>query len=142
MTSSALFGFAINIANDALTSGSIDSVTDASFPVPGAIPLEFDRQFNASISGRDTMGPFGLGWLVWQIAPPAADSAGNVTISRRRIATFLYTKELRRQLHRPRFGEYGTLHSQQWCVSVRRDRRHNHRVQFQRHARMRTRYQR
>ena len=56
-----LFGFAINTANNALTTGSLDSVTDASFPVPGAIPLEFDRQFNSSISGRDTMGPFGYG---------------------------------------------------------------------------------
>ena len=53
-----LFAFAINTANDALTNGSLDSVTDASFPVPGAIPLDFVRQFNASISGRDTMGPF------------------------------------------------------------------------------------
>jgi hypothetical protein len=71
-----LFGFAINTANDAGTTGSIDSVTDASFPVPGAIPLEFDRQFNASISGRDTMGPFGLGWTDnWQISA-SADSAG------------------------------------------------------------------
>ena len=76
-----LFGFAINIANDALTTGSIDSVTDASFPVPGAIPLDFVRQFNASISGRDTMGPFGLGWTDnWQISA-SADSQGNVTIS-------------------------------------------------------------
>ena len=76
-----LFGFAINTANDAMTNGSLDSVTDASFPVPGAIPLVFDRQFNASISGRDTMGPFGLGWTDnWQISA-SADSQGNVTIS-------------------------------------------------------------
>lgn len=39
-----LFGCVINTANDALTAGSIDSVTDASFPVPGAIPLGFVRQ--------------------------------------------------------------------------------------------------
>ena len=76
-----LFGFAINTANDALTTGAIDSVTDASFPVPGAIPLDFVRQFNASISGRDTIGPFGYGWTdSWQISA-SDDSAGNVTIT-------------------------------------------------------------
>jgi IPT/TIG domain len=36
-----LFSFAMNAGNNALTTGSLDSVTDASFPVPGAIPLEF-----------------------------------------------------------------------------------------------------
>ena len=74
-----LFGFAIS--SDAVTSGSLDSVSGTSFPVPGAIPLVFDRQFNGHpISGRDTMGPFGLGWTDnWQISA-GADSQGNVTI--------------------------------------------------------------
>ena len=97
-----LFGFAINTANDALTTGSIDSVTDASFPVPGAIPLDFVRQFNASISGRDTMGPFGLGWTDnWQISA-SADSRGQRHDQRRRLAA-LFRDQLRRHLHaRPR----------------------------------------
>ena len=102
-----LFGFAINSANDALTSGSIDSVTDASFPVPGAIPLEFDRQFNASISGRDTLGPFGMGWTDnWQISA-SADSQGNVTISD--DGSLLYFAINSDGTYTPAPGEYGTL---------------------------------
>jgi hypothetical protein len=57
-----LFGFALSIANDQIIDAPIDSVTDAAFPVPGAIPLTFARQFNDSLSNRETMGPFGLGW--------------------------------------------------------------------------------
>ena len=102
-----LFGFAINIANNAVTTGSIDSVTDASFPVPGAIPLEFDRQFNASISGRDTMGPFGFGWTDnWQISA-SADSQGNVTISD--DGSLLYFAKNSDGTYTPAPGEYGTL---------------------------------
>ena len=102
-----LFGFAINTANDALTTGSIDSVTDASFPVPGAIPLEFDRQFNASISGRETIGPFGLGWTDnWQISA-SADSAGNVTIADDGSLLFFTKNSDGSYTDAP--GEYGTL---------------------------------
>ncbi len=102
-----LFGFAINTANDALTTGAIDSVTDASFPVPGAIPLDFVRQFNASISGRDTMGPFGYGWTDnWQISA-SADSAGNVTISD--DGSLLYFAINSNGGYTPAPGDYGTL---------------------------------
>ena len=102
-----LFGFAINVANDSATNGSLDSVTDASFPVPGAIPLEFDRQFNFSISGRDTMGPFGLGWTDnWQISA-SADSLGNVTISDDGASlSFAINSD---GSYTPAPGEYGTL---------------------------------
>jgi len=102
-----LFGFAINIANDAVTNGSLDSVTDASFPVPGAIPLVFDRQFNSSISGRDTMGPFGVGWTDnWQISA-SADSQGNVTISD--DGSLLYFAKNSDGSYADAPGEYGTL---------------------------------
>ena len=102
-----LFGFAINTANDALTTGSLDSVTDASFPVPGAIPLDFVRQFNSSISGRDTMGPFGYGWTDnWQISA-SADSSGNVTISDDGSLLYFAMQSDGSYLDAP--GEYGTL---------------------------------
>ncbi len=102
-----LFGFAINTANNAGTTGAIDSVTDASFPVPGAIPLDFVRQFNASISGRDTMGPFGYGWTDnWQISA-SADSAGNVTLSD--DGSLLYFAVNSNGSYTPAPGEYGTL---------------------------------
>ena len=102
-----LFGFAINNANDALTTGSIDSVTDASFPVPGTIPLVFARQFNASISGRDTIGPFGYGWTDnWQISA-SADAQGNVTIHD--DGSLLYFAKNTDGSYTPSPGEYGTL---------------------------------
>jgi RHS repeat-associated protein len=102
-----LFAFAINTANDALTNGSLDSVTDASFPVPGAIPLDFVRQYSASISGRDTTGPFGLGWTDnWQIIA-SADSLGNVTISD--DGSLLYFAKNSNGTYTPAPGEYGTL---------------------------------
>ena len=102
-----LFGFAINTANDSLTTGAIDSVTDASFPVPGAVPLDFVREFNASISGRDTMGPFGLGWTDnWQVSA-GADSLGNVTITD--DGALLYFAKNALDSYTPSPGEYGTL---------------------------------
>ena len=102
-----LFGFAINTANDALTTGSLDAVTDASFPVPGAIPLEFDRQFNASISGRDTMGPFGMGWTDnWQISANA-DSQGSVTIAD--DGSLLFFAKNSDGTYAPAPGEFGSL---------------------------------
>ena len=76
-----LFNFALDTADNALTTATLYSVTDASSPVPGAIAFDFVRQFNATISGRDTMGPLGLGWTDnWQLSA-SADSTGNVTIS-------------------------------------------------------------
>ena len=135
-----LFGFAINTANDALTTGSLDSVTDASFPVPGAIPLDFVRQFNASISGRDTMGPFGLGWTDnWQISA-SADSQGNVTISD--DGSLLYFANNSDGSYTPAPGEYGTLTLSRRRLPVRPDRRHDHRLQRQRLARLRAGHQR
>ncbi len=135
-----LFGFAINTANNALTTGSIDSVTDASFPVPGAIPLDFVRQFNASISGRDTMGPFGYGWTDnWQMSV-SADSSRKCHDQRRRLA-LVFRHQLRRQLHA---GARRVRHAYagQRCLPVRRDRWHDHRLQHQRFARLRGRHQR
>jgi YD repeat-containing protein len=102
-----LFAFATNTANDALTIGSINSITDASFPIPGAIPLDFVRQFDSSISARDTMGPFGLGWTDnWQISA-AADSQGNVTISD--DGSLLYFARNPDGSYTDAPGEYGTL---------------------------------
>ena len=135
-----LFGFAINTANDALTTGSLDSVTDASFPVPGAIPLDFVRQFNASISGRDTMGPFGLGWTDnWQISA-SADSQGNVTISD--DGSLLYFAINSDGSYTPAPGEYGTLTLTNGAYQYVADRRHDHRLQSQWLAQLRARHQR
>ncbi len=102
-----LFGFAINTANDPATSGSLDLVTDGSFPVPGAIALDFVRQFNSSISGRDTMGPLGMGWTDnWQISA-SANSDGNVTISDDGSLLYFAKQISGSYLEAP--GEYGTL---------------------------------
>src|SRR5262249_47979130 len=70
-------------------------------------PLDFVRQFNASISGRDTMGPLGLGWTDnWQISA-SADSHGNVTISDDGSLLYFATNSDGTYTDAP--GEYGTL---------------------------------
>ena len=78
---SRLLGFEILKADAFYTTATLATVTDASYPTPGAIPLDFVRQFNASIGGRDQSGPLGDGWTDnWQISA-AADAQGNVTIT-------------------------------------------------------------
>ncbi len=104
---SRLFDFAIEAADNMLTNGSLDSVTDASYPVPGAISLEFDREYNASISARDTMGPFGLGWTDnWQLSA-SADNDGNVTIAD--DGSLLYFAKNSDGTYTAAPGEYGAL---------------------------------
>ena len=78
---SRLVGFEILKADAFYTAATLATVTDASYPTPGAIPLDFVRQFNQSIGGRDQSGPLGDGWTDnWQISA-AADAQGNVTIT-------------------------------------------------------------
>ena len=49
--------------------------------IPGSLSLSFSRVFATSITGRDTMGPLGLGWSTpWQTTATVA-SDGTVTIT-------------------------------------------------------------
>ena len=78
---SRLIGFEILKADAFYSARTLATVTDASYPTPGAIPLDFVRQFNQSIGGRDQSGPLGDGWTDnWQISA-ATDAEGNVTIT-------------------------------------------------------------
>ncbi len=102
-----LFDFALDTADNALTTATLYSVSDASSPVPGAIALDFVRQFNATISGRDTMGPLGFGWTDnWQVSA-SADSAGNVTISDDGSSLYFIKNSDGTYTDAP--GEFGTL---------------------------------
>ncbi len=78
---SRLVGFEILKADAFFSAATLASVTDASYPTPGAIPLDFVRQFDQSIGGRDQSGPLGDGWTDnWQISA-AADAQGDVTVT-------------------------------------------------------------
>ena len=64
-----LWGFAVQQADNALSPVGPDlaSATDDSVAIPGSLSLSFSRVFASSITGRDTMGPLGLGWSTpWQ----------------------------------------------------------------------------
>ena len=62
------------------TSPTLTSIVDANFPAPG-LPLTFVRQFQQSLIGRFTVGPFGRGWTDnWQISA-STDAQGNAEVA-------------------------------------------------------------
>jgi YD repeat-containing protein len=78
-----LWGFAVQqAANDLSPVGpDLASATDDSVAIPGSLSLSFSRVFASSITGRDTMGPLGLGWSTpWQTTATTG-SDGTVTIT-------------------------------------------------------------
>jgi RHS repeat-associated protein len=79
----SLWGFAVRQADNALNplAPSLTSATDDSVAAPGSLSLSFTRDFAESISGRDTMGPLGMGWSTsWQTSASVATD-GTVTIT-------------------------------------------------------------
>ncbi len=61
-----LFGFELQQANGLTPVPTLDSVTDASIPVPG-LGLSLGRVYANSIAGHYQTGPFGRGWYTpWQ----------------------------------------------------------------------------
>ena len=79
----SLWGFAVQQADNALNplAPFLTSATDDFVATPGSLSLSFSRIFAESISGRDTMGPLGMGWSTsWQTTASVA-SDGTVAIS-------------------------------------------------------------
>ena len=79
----SLWGFAVQQAANELSPVGPDltSATDDSVAIPGSLSLSFSRVFSSSITGRDTMGPLGLGWSTpWQTTATAG-SDGTVTVT-------------------------------------------------------------
>ena len=77
-----LWGFAMQQADNALNplAPFLTSATDDSVAIPGGLSLSFSRFFAESISGRDTMGPLGMGWSTnWQTYA-SVGTDGTVTI--------------------------------------------------------------
>jgi YD repeat-containing protein len=104
---SRLLGFEILKADAFYTAATLATVTDASYPTPVAIPLDFVRQFNASIGGRDQSGPLGDGWTDnWQISA-AADAQGDVTITDDGSTSFFTLQPDGSYMSKP--GDYDTL---------------------------------
>ncbi len=74
-----LLSFEFNKAAGVFTSQTLTTIVDASFPAPG-LSLTFVRQFQQSLIGRYTVGPFGRGWTDnWQYEV-TADEEGNVDV--------------------------------------------------------------
>ncbi len=79
-----LWTFLVAQADASFPSSSLTSAVDATISSPGSLPLAIDRTFASSISGRDTEGIFGLGWVTsWQTSLSVA-ADGNVTVELRR----------------------------------------------------------
>jgi YD repeat-containing protein len=75
-----LFSQELLSADAQLPVATLGTQTDASMPTPGALSLDLTRSFMQPLSGRDAMGPFGLGWTDdWDIVA-STDGSGNVTI--------------------------------------------------------------
>ena len=78
---SQLFGFEIQQADGLSPITQLGASVDASVPTPGSLSLSFSRFFSPSISGRNQMGPLGLGWSdSWQTSL-AVQSDGTVVVT-------------------------------------------------------------
>ncbi len=79
----SLWGFAVQQADNSLNPLGPDlaSATDDSVDMPGTLSLSFSRVYSSTISGRDEMGPLGLGWSTpWQ-STASVGPDGTVTIT-------------------------------------------------------------
>ncbi len=75
-----LFSQEILNADAELPITTLGTQTDASVPTPGSLSLDFTRTFMQPLSGREALGPFGLGWSDdWDIVA-STDTSGNVTV--------------------------------------------------------------
>ena len=78
-TVTQLLAFELLRADDDLPIAALAGTTDVAFPAPG-LSLDFSRQFMQSISGRNTAGILGLGWVSdWDISA-TTESDGSVLV--------------------------------------------------------------
>ena len=78
---SQLYGFEIQQADGLSPITQLGASVDASMPTPGSLSLSFSRFFSPSITGRNTMGPLGMGWSdTWQTSL-AVQSDGTVIVT-------------------------------------------------------------
>ena len=78
---SQLYGFEIQQADGLSPITQLGASVDASMPTPGSLSLSFSRFFTPSITGRNTMGPLGMGWSdSWQTSL-AVQSDGTVIVT-------------------------------------------------------------
>jgi RHS repeat-associated protein len=76
---STLLDFELGKANDSEPTPILSSVVDSDFAGPG-LPLEFQRSFVQSITGRYTSGLLGFGWATnWDMSA-TTDNSGDVYI--------------------------------------------------------------
>jgi RHS repeat-associated protein len=78
---SQLYSFEIQQADGLSPITQLGASVDASMPTPGSLSLSFSRFFTPSITGRNTMGPLGMGWSDnWQTSL-AVQSDGTVVVT-------------------------------------------------------------
>jgi len=78
---SQLYSFEIQQADGLSPITQLGASVDASMPTPGSLSLSFGRFLTPSITGRNTMGPLGMGWSDnWQTSL-AVQSDGTVVVT-------------------------------------------------------------
>jgi RHS repeat-associated protein len=78
---SDLYSFEIQQADGLSPITQLGASVDASMPTPGSLSLSFSRFFTPSITGRNVMGPLGMGWSDnWQTSL-AVQSDGTVVVT-------------------------------------------------------------
>jgi RHS repeat-associated protein len=110
---SQLWQFAVLQADNALLpSSQLAAATDISLPTPGALSLDFSRQYLAPIGNRQTLGPLGYGWTDdWQYSLSLA-SDGTVTVAMPGGAERIFQPDSRGYGYPAYFdqaGDYGVL---------------------------------
>ena len=105
-----LWQFAVLQADNALPpSRQLAAATDVAVATPGALSLDFSRQFLAAIDSRQTPGPLGYGWSDnWQYLLSVA-SDGTVTVTMPGGAERAFQPDSRGSDFFDQPGDYGAL---------------------------------
>ncbi len=107
---SRLYSFELLQADGLSTITQLGASVDASMPTPGRLSLSFGRFFTPSITGRNAMGPLGLGWSdSWQ-SSLAVQADGTVVVTEPGGAGRTFQPDVRDPNHYfDQAGDHGVL---------------------------------
>jgi RHS repeat-associated protein len=109
---SSLWSFAVEQSNANISpvGQMLTSATDDTLAMPGSLTFAFDREFATSISGRDTVGPFGYGWSTSWDTSLSVGSDGTVTLMGQEGSQRIYEPDSRTTgAYFSSPGDYSTL---------------------------------
>lgn len=109
---SSLWAFAVEQSDGDISpvGPTLTSATDDTLAMPGSLSFSMDREFATSISGRNELGPFGVGWSTSWDTSLLTESDGTVVVSGENGSQRIYEPDSRTLgafFSQP--GDYSTL---------------------------------